>query len=107
MSSGFVGRRVELAQLDSICSRTNAESGPAAALISGLPGSGKTRLLAELRGRQRAAVKLSITGYESAIEVPLAHAYAGELVLKSQIADITPSVTSPSAKFPPGARMPT
>ena len=72
MSSGFVGRRVELALLDSICSRTNAESGPAAALISGLPGSGKTRLLAELRGRQRAAVKLSITGYESAIEVPLA-----------------------------------
>ena len=72
MSSGFVGRRVELALLDSICARTNAESGPAAALISGLPGSGKTRLLAELRGRQRAAVKLSITGYESAIEVPLA-----------------------------------
>ena len=72
MSSGFVGRRVELALLDSICARTNAESGPAAALISGLPGSGKTRLLAELRSRQRAAVKLSITGYESAIEVPLA-----------------------------------
>jgi hypothetical protein len=74
MSAGFVGRRVELALLDSVCSRTNAESSPAAALISGLPGSGKTRLLAELRSRQRATVKLGITGYESAIEVPLAAA---------------------------------
>src|SRR2546430_8018875 len=74
MSAGFVGRRFELALMDSLCARTSVESRPAAALISGLPGSGKTRLLAELRTRQRATLKLSITGYESAIQVPLAAA---------------------------------
>jgi DNA-binding CsgD family transcriptional regulator len=74
MSAGFVGRRVELAVLESACSNAKAESRPAAALITGLPGSGKTRLLAELRSRQRATHQLSIMGFESGTQVPLAAA---------------------------------
>src|SRR5438445_1888695 len=71
MSVSFVGRRVELALLDSVCSKANAESRPAAALISGVPGSGKSRLLAELRSRRRATHVLGVVGYESAFQVPL------------------------------------
>ena len=71
MSAGFVGRRVELALLDSVCSKANADNRPAAALISGLPGSGKSRLLAELRRRRRATHVLGVVGYESAFRVPL------------------------------------
>src|SRR6267378_4356367 len=71
MSAAFVGRRVELALLDSVCSRANADNRPAAALISGVPGSGKSRLLAELRSRRRATHVLGLIGYESAFQVPL------------------------------------
>src|SRR5256884_2169569 len=71
MSSGFVGRRVELALLDSVCSKANADNRPAAAVISGVPGSGKSRLLAELRSRRRATHVLAVVGYESAFQVPL------------------------------------
>src|SRR5437868_3601224 len=71
MSAAFVGRRVELALLDSVCSRANADNRPAAALISGVPGSGKSRLLAELRSRRRATHVLGVVGYESAFQVPL------------------------------------
>src|SRR5467141_4092228 len=71
MRSGFVGRRVELALLDSVCSKANADNRPAAALISGVPGSGKSRLLAELRSRRRATHVLTVVGYESAFQVPL------------------------------------
>jgi DNA-binding CsgD family transcriptional regulator len=74
MSADFVGRRVELAVLESVCSNAKAESRPAAAVVLGLPGSGKTRLLAELRSRQLAALQLNITGYESGTQVPLAAA---------------------------------
>lgn len=74
MSADFVGRRAELALLDSVCSKAAAESKPAAALIHGLPGSGKTRLLEEVRSRQRAFQQLDLTGYESSIMVPLAAA---------------------------------
>ena len=71
MSARFVGRRVELAVLESVCSSAKAEGKPAAAVVSGLPGSGKTRLLAELRSRQPAIPHLIITGYESGARVPL------------------------------------
>src|ERR1700716_4027564 len=74
MSAGFGGGRVELAVLESAGSKAESESRPAAVLISGLPGSGKTRLLAELRSRQRASHQLSIMGFEAGTHVPLAAA---------------------------------
>ena len=63
MSATFVGRHVELALLEAVCLKANSDDRPAAAFITGLPGSGKTRLVAELRSRQRANYRLSITGY--------------------------------------------
>ena len=43
-----------------------------------------------------------------AIDVPSAKAYTGlPAPEKSQAVESTPSVASPKAKFPPGARMPT
>ena len=74
ISTTFVGRRVEVALLEAVCSKAKAESRPAAAVVSGLPGSGKTRLLAELRSRQHATPQLIVTGYESGARVPLAAA---------------------------------
>jgi DNA-binding NarL/FixJ family response regulator len=74
MSTAFVGRHVELALLEAVCLKANSDDRPAAAFITGLPGSGKTRLVAELRSRQRADYRLSITGYESATQVPMAAA---------------------------------
>ena len=71
MSATFVGRRVELAVLESVCADAKSESRPVAALISGLPGSGKTRLLAELCSRQR-ATPLRLAGFEAGTRVPLA-----------------------------------
>jgi DNA-binding CsgD family transcriptional regulator len=78
MSATFVGRRVELAVLESVCSSAKAESEPAAAMITGLPGSGKTRLLAELSSRQRASTQLRVAGFEAGMPVPLAA--AGDLL---------------------------
>jgi predicted ATPase len=71
MSGTFVGRRVELAVLESMCANAKAESKPAATLISGLPGSGKTRLLAELGSRQK-STQLRLAGFEAGTRVPLA-----------------------------------
>jgi DNA-binding CsgD family transcriptional regulator len=42
--------------------------------MTGLPGSGKSRLVAELRSRQRGIRQLSLTGYESGTQVPMAAA---------------------------------
>jgi DNA-binding CsgD family transcriptional regulator len=74
MSASFVGRQVELALLEAMCSKANTDHRPGAALITGLPGSGKTRLLAEMRGRHTATHHLSMTGYESGTQVPMAAA---------------------------------
>ena len=73
MSATFVGRGAELAVLESVCSSAKADTRPAAAVITGLPGSGKTSLLAEVSSRQR-ATQLRLAGYEAGTRVPLAAA---------------------------------
>lgn len=78
MAPVFVGRADELAQLEAVWSRASREARPTAALITGAPGSGKTRLLAELRGRQPASPLLSVVGYQTGAQVPLAA--AGDLL---------------------------
>jgi len=74
MSASFVGRRIELALLESVCLNAKAEGMPGAALITGPPGSGKTRLLSEFGNRQRTFRQLRVAGYEAGTQVPLAAA---------------------------------
>src|SRR2546427_5209798 len=78
MGPAFVGREGELAVLDNLYLRAKREERPAAALITGLPGSGKTRLLGEFRRRQGASRQVNAGGYQTGAQVPLAA--AGDLL---------------------------
>src|SRR2546427_11200082 len=73
-STRFVGRQVELGLLDSVCSKAKADEMPAAAVVSGPPGSGKSRLLSELGRRDPSARQLRVAGFEAGMHVPLAAA---------------------------------
>jgi DNA-binding CsgD family transcriptional regulator len=68
----FVGRKAELEALVELAATSG--SGPAAAVVVGEPGSGKSRLLAEARGRSTLARVFGVVGYESERQVPLAAA---------------------------------
>src|SRR3990170_4968119 len=63
MVSAFVGRDAELTKLELLC-QASSRGRAGAGLVVGDPGSGKTRLLAELRGRMGAVRSLEIRGYE-------------------------------------------
>jgi DNA-binding CsgD family transcriptional regulator len=69
--SAFVGRTEEL---DAAVEIARADDGAAAVLIVGDPGSGKTRLLAEVADRLRCPNELRVVGYEPERQVPLAAA---------------------------------
>src|SRR6266496_1978226 len=71
--SVFVGRREELAELDEITG-VAAAGHVAAAVVVGEPGSGKSRLLAEVAGRAPLSNRFRVVGYEPEPEVPLAAA---------------------------------
>ena len=68
----FVGRAGELEALVKLA--TTSGSGPAAVIVVGEPGSGKSRLLAEARARSTLAQSFAVVGYESERQVPLAAA---------------------------------
>ena len=68
----FVGRTAELDALAETVAASSA--GPAAAIVLGEPGSGKTRLLAEARSRAELAHSFSVMGYEAGRAIPLAAA---------------------------------
>ena len=72
--SAFVGRAHELAVLAEVAK--TASGGVTAGLVVGEPGSGKSRLLAEARGRTRLAHSVEVIGYEPERHVPLAAAAA-------------------------------
>ena len=74
MGTSFVGRRVELALLENVCSNAKADEMPAAAVVSGPPGSGKSRLLTELGVRHPSIRQLRVAGFEAGTHVPLAAA---------------------------------
>lgn len=68
--AAFVGRADELRSLVELA-ELGRHGGPAAALVTGDPGSGKTRLLAEVAERVPATC-LTISGFETERDVPLA-----------------------------------
>jgi DNA-binding CsgD family transcriptional regulator len=69
MAPGFVGRAAELAE---ITARFSRAEGPAAVVLLGDPGIGKTRLLAASAGELQVARRFSVAGYEVERDVPLA-----------------------------------
>lgn len=72
MSVPFVGRRNEREALATVLGRARSDGAPAAALITGEPGTGKSRLLAEVLAGNRATSTIRIVGFEPNARVPLA-----------------------------------
>jgi DNA-binding NarL/FixJ family response regulator len=72
MSAPFVGRQRELAELDALIRRSSRERVPVAAVVTGEPGSGKSRLLAEALTRVRGSRTIRLSGFEPLQLVPLA-----------------------------------
>ncbi len=71
MSAPFVGRRREMETLTGLVQRALHERAPGAALVSGDPGSGKTRLLAETVRTAGAPRVVRLVGFEPMQQVPL------------------------------------
>jgi len=74
MSAPFVGRNVELGAIAEIAGSVLHGRQPAAILVVGDPGQGKTRLLAEAGKPAGFGHYLSVLGYEPERNVPLAAA---------------------------------
>jgi len=72
MSVPFVGRRRELDELGGLIQRSSRARAPASAVVTGEPGSGKTRLLAEIMARPTNARRVRVVGFEPNQAVPLA-----------------------------------
>jgi DNA-binding CsgD family transcriptional regulator len=73
MAGVFVGRADELQVLARVLEQGSSD-GPAAAIVVGDPGSGKSRLLAEARSRAAGVDSFAVVGYEAEQHVPLAAA---------------------------------
>jgi hypothetical protein len=71
--SAFVGRAAELAALGEIAGAA-VGGDVAAAVVAGDPGSGKSRLLAEVAAGAKTPNRLWVVGYEPERQVPLASA---------------------------------
>lgn len=74
MSVPFVGRQIELSELVALVHRAGGERAPAAGLIEGEPGCGKTRLLAEVARRSGTGEIIALAGFEPSQRIPLAAA---------------------------------
>ncbi len=71
MSAAFVGRESELDTLTALPRLARQASGGAGAVVLGPPGSGKTRLLAEVMGHLDGLRTARVVGYEPVRGVPL------------------------------------
>jgi DNA-binding CsgD family transcriptional regulator len=72
MGVPFIGREREVAALAALVQRSSRALAPAAAVVTGEPGSGKTRLLAESLARHRDLSRVRVVGFEPNQAVPLA-----------------------------------
>jgi DNA-binding CsgD family transcriptional regulator/tetratricopeptide (TPR) repeat protein len=70
----FFGRQGELATLRALCVSALAGGGPAAGIVHGEAGAGKTRLLAETLGDGPPAEIVRLSGYEPERRIPLSAA---------------------------------
>src|SRR6185436_11499137 len=71
MSAPFVGRQRELGTLVGLVRRALREGSPCAGLVTGDPGSGKTRLLAQVVREANASRVVRLVGFEPMQQVPL------------------------------------
>ena len=78
MAVPFVGRDAELAMLVALVRHGHDAHAPAIAIVSGEPGSGKTRLLAETIAQLPAVRTIRLAGFEPM--EPIALGAAGELL---------------------------
>ena len=91
MSAPFVGRERELDLLGALIERSSRDRAPASAVVTGEPGSGKTRLLGEVLARLRDARLARVVGFEPNQAVPLAA--VGEVIRRlSTVPDHGPSL---------------
>lgn len=74
MRGPFIGRNTELALVQGALEASSLTPGPTTVLVTGPPGSGKTRLLHEALKRTGTASQLRMVGYEPEQVVPLAAA---------------------------------
>lgn len=72
MSVPFVGRQRELDELGGLIQGSSRAQAPTAAVVTGQPGSGKTRLLAEVMARPTNPRRVRVVGFEPNQSVPLA-----------------------------------
>ena len=72
MSVPFVGRQRELDELGGLIQRSSRARAPSAAVVTGQPGSGKTRLLAEVMARPTNPRRVRVVGFEPNQAVPFA-----------------------------------
>lgn len=74
MVTPFVGRERDLASITEVVTRSLQAASPAAVIVTGDPGSGKSRLLAEACTAIGIGRRLNVVGYEPERHVPLAAA---------------------------------
>ncbi|MCV2490790.1 AAA family ATPase [Geodermatophilus sp. YIM 151500] len=74
MPAELVGRAAELAALVACCRQAESAFAPAVAIVTGPPGAGKSRLLAEMGARVAAPRRVRVGGYEPDSAIPLAAA---------------------------------
>ncbi len=75
MDTPFIGRREELDRLAELQRRAHRERLPAAALVAGEPGTGKSRLIAQVLDQSKMP-HVRLVGFEPIQSVPLAAAAA-------------------------------
>ena len=71
MRGPLIGRAAELGAIQDTIARSLRQGSPAAMLVIGEPGSGKSHLLAEAVSRARPEVRLDVTGSQPERDVPL------------------------------------